>query len=167
MPTVPVGDIPNYTFDLQDKISFCYLGHVNSITDIELGTEILGGIAQNKKVELHIIGEGQNKAKWIEMLEQSGVTVISHGVVFDDTEKRKIFERCDMGLNIPRPEIRSTMALKAVEYMRYGLPFINSGLGDNEEMVRSFHIGVNVKDGDIVPKILSLSGFDLRIMHYK
>lgn len=165
MPTVSIGTLPNYSFDIKEKVSFCYLGHVNYMTDIDLGTEILGGIAKYKKVELHIIGEGQNKEKWTEMLENVGVKVISHGVVFDEEEKKKIFEQCDMGLNIPRPEIKSSMALKSVEYMRFGLPFINSGLGDNEEFVRMFKTGINVKDCDVVKTVLSLKEQDLRGMH--
>lgn len=165
MPTVAVGKLPDYSFNVQNCFSFCYLGHVNYITDMDLGTAILGGIARRKSIELHIIGEGQNKDIWVEKLTQIGVKVICHGVVFDDDKKREIFAQCNMGLNIPRPEIKSTMALKSVEYMRYGLPFINSGLGDNEEMVRKYRIGINVKDCDVVDEILSLSSDDLRVMH--
>lgn len=165
MPSVSIGEVPKYSFFVQDKISFCYLGHVNHITDIELGTKVLGGIARSKKVELHIIGEGQNKKKWIEMLASAGVKVISHGIVFDDDKKKRIFAQCNMGLNIPRSEIGSTMALKTIEYMRYGLPFINSGVGDNEEMVRSYNIGINIKDGDVISSVLALTGQDLHEMH--
>ena len=165
MPTIPVGALPKYSFEVKNKISFCYLGHINNITDIDIGTEILGGIAKYKRVDLHIIGEGQNKDKWIKMLEAVDVNVINHGVVFDDDEKRKIFEECDMGLNIPRREIGSTMSLKSVEYMRYGLPFVNSGLGDNEDIVRLYKIGINVINGDAIKKIVSLSNRDLMEMH--
>lgn len=165
MPAIAIGEMPNYKFDIKNRISFCYLGNVNYITDLELGTKILSGIAQSKSVELHIIGEGQNRDNWVETLTQRGVKVICHGVVFDDDKKREIFEKCDMGLNIPKIEIKSSMALKSVEYMRYGLPFINSGLGDNEEMVREFQIGINVKDGNVVEKVLSLDNNDLIEMH--
>ena len=165
MPTISVGEIPNYHFNVKDRISFCYLGHVNYITDVDLGTKILSGVAKEKRVELHIIGEGQNKEQWVKTLTENGINVICHGVVFDTNKKNEIFEQCDMGLNIPRPEIQSTMALKSVEYMKVGLPFVNSGLGDNEELVRSCNIGVNVKDGDIVRRLASLSQDELTLMH--
>lgn len=166
MPTIMLGKMPNYSFSIKDSISFCYLGHVNYITDLELGLDILSGVAQKKSVELHIIGEGQNRDIWVEQLTQHGIKVICHGVIFDDDKKREIFEQCDLGLNIPRPEIKSTMALKSVEYMRYGLPFINSGLGDNEELIRKYNMGINVKDGNVVDKILALTGDELSIMHH-
>lgn len=165
MPYLPIDELPDYKFNIKDGISFCYLGHVNSITDMELGLKILGGIAEKIPVCLHIIGEGQNKEAWISDLEKAGVSVKSHGVVFDAKEKKKIFQECDFGLNIPRPEIRSSMALKAIEYMRYGLPFINSGLGDNEEIVRDYHIGINLVDDDVITRILSMNGDELKKMH--
>lgn len=165
MPVIVTGDIPDYTFEVNEKISFCYLGNINYITDIELGTHILSGVAKYKKVDLHIIGEGQNKDHWTDLLKQAGVNVICHGVLFEPQEKNKVFEVCDLGLNIPRPEIESTMSLKSVEYMKAALPFINSGLGDNEEIVREFDIGINVKDYDVVKKIVSLTHDDIFRMH--
>lgn len=168
-PSIAVGSIPQYTFDIDNEISFCYVGHVNHITDIELGTALLGGLSKNKNVTLHIIGEGQNKDKWIHMLNEVGVKVISHGVVFDDEEKKAIFGLCNMGLNIPRPEIESSMSLKSIEYMRNGLPYINSGIGDNEFIVRTRNIGVNVNNSNIketIEVLLRMSNDELKKMHY-
>lgn len=165
LPTISLNALPDYDFDISDKISFLYLGHVNYITDTELGTKILTGVARNKKVELHIIGEGQNKDMWVNTLTKAGVNVVCHGVVFDDEEKRKIFSQCNMGLNIPRAEINSSMALKSVEYMRYGLPFVNSGIGDNGEIVRLYNTGLNVADCDVEKRLISLKEDELRKMH--
>ena len=117
-PCISLGDVPNYSFDISKKIEFLYLGHVNHITDIELGTEFLGSLSRSREVILHIIGEGQNRERWISMLRQVGIKTICHGVVFDENEKKKIFQMCNFGLNIPRKEINSSMSLKSIYKQR-------------------------------------------------
>lgn len=166
-PSIGPAKPCRYASDIKDSISFLYLGNINFITDIDLGIRFLSEMAKRKKTILHIIGEGQNKAHFVEEVEKNGVSVVSHGTVFNEDKKYEIFSQCNFGLNIPKKEIRSTMALKALEYMRVGLPFVNSGLGDNFYMVKNHKIGINLnasKVEETVDTILGLTDESLQRM---
>jgi len=168
MPSISIEGMPRYTFDIENKITLCYLGNINHITDIELGIELLSKVAQKRPVTLHIIGGGKNHDDFVQKLEASRIQVISHGVVFDDEIKKYIFGQCNFGLNIPREWVKSTMSLKSIEYMNVGLPFINSGVGDTYDIVNDNNIGISIDRVDIdktVKTILSVSNKELRNMH--
>ncbi len=156
-----------YCSDVTDSIKFCYLGNINYITDIELMISLLGEIAKEKKVIVHHIGGGQNLSVLIGRLEDVGVELISYGPIFDIEKKEKIFSLCNMGLNLPRKEIKSSMSLKSIEYMRAGLPFINSGIGDNWNIVEKEGIGLNCTDDvkSVAQTIICLRKDDLFEMH--
>lgn len=158
----------SYNSCISEGFEFCYLGNINHITDIELGENLLGRLAKYVPVRVHIIGEGQNLNEFVGKLEKAGVIVIKHGVIFDMQEKNRIFSKCNFGLNIPRVEIDSSMSLKSVEYMRAGLPFINSGVGDNEKIVSEKQLGINIIRSNIeltIESILNLSEKDVIAMH--
>lgn len=167
-PIIPVGDLPVYKSDLTE-LTFCYLGMVNHITDMDMGISILGELAKERKTILHIIGAGQNLEAFVKRLQKRNVDVVCHGCVFDMDKKNDIFSMCNFGLNIPRDEIASTMSLKAVEYMRAGLPFLNNAKGDIRNIVESDAIGFNINKEDIhssvVERILCIQPEELIHMH--
>lgn len=167
-PTLSVDDLPVYRSNVTELV-FCYLGMVNHITDMDLGISILGEIAKSRKTTLHIIGEGQNLEEFVKKLQMVNVEVVCHGCVFDMDKKNEIFSKCNMGLNIPREEIGSTMSLKAVEYMRAGLPFLNSAMGDIRNIVEEDEIGFNINknnsNASLGDKILDIHSEDLIRMH--
>lgn len=159
---------PNYSADLKDGITFCYLGMINHITDIQLAINLLSNIKKYMNVTLHIIGKGQNLNQLVEELETRQVTVINHGVVFDIKEKNMIFSQCNMGLNIPRKEIDSTMSLKAIEYLRAGLPVLNSASGDIKKIIQEYEVGINIQSENMEKTLLEiekLSSEKLTRMH--
>lgn len=167
-PAISISDLPEYNFDIKDKMSFCYLGNINHITDIELLVTLLGRLAKSKKVELHIIGEGANLNELIAKAKGYGVKCCPHGVVMDQAVKKQIYAQSHFGLNVPREKINSTMSLKSVEYMSVGLPFINSAGGDSWEIVGKDGIGCNVSLSTIdetAKKILGLNKEEMEIMH--
>jgi len=164
-PYIEAGKLPESKEFHPGEISFCYLGMINHITDTELGVRFLGELQKKWHVTLHLIGEGQNKDAFVSSLEQAGVTVVQHGVVFDMDKKNEIFSQCDMGLNIPRPEIKSTMPLKGVEYMRAGLPFVNAGLGDVCTIVHSEQIGINVDEQSVNETVARIFAMDEATMN--
>lgn len=162
-PMILESELPDYSFDT-DKLTFCYLGNINHITDINLGVALLSELAKKKTVILHIIGGGQNLDEFSSKLKMNGVIVVKHGVTFDENKKRKIFEKCILGLNIPKAEIHSSMSLKSVEYMHMGLPYINSGEGDNYHIIDQAKIGFNVQPDnlhEIVKKLVEIETKDL------
>ena len=152
-PAIPEGEMPEYN-PREDVFSFVYLGMINHIVDMDLGEEILGALAKKKRTLLHIIGEGQYLNEFVARLEKDGVEVICHGCVFEQKEKNMIFSLCNMGLNIPRKEIDSTMSLKAIEYMRAGLPFVNNASGEIRKIVEEDEVGINIA-GDNIEEIIS------------
>ena len=166
-PVIDTGDIPDYKSDIE-KLDFCYLGMVNHITDMDLAVTLLGKIAKGRTVNLHIIGEGQNLSEFTERLQDVSVNVIQHGVVFDMAEKNAIFSMCNWGLNIPREEINSTMSLKAVEYLRAGLPILNNALGDIRYIIEQDGVGINIKKDNVdeaVELVLNSSEKEMQNMH--
>lgn len=167
-PSMEQTVIPEYSFGVENEIRLCYLGNINFITDVNLCENLITGIAKQKKVIIHHIGEGQYKYEFYKRLESSGADIVSHGTVFDMSQKNKIFSVCHMGLNVPREEIKSSLALKSVEYMRAGLPFINSGKADNASIVEKYGVGINCDRDNIqntVNTILRLNEKSLVKMH--
>ncbi len=167
-PAIKLAATSSYYCNKSEGLSFCYLGNVNHITDVDLGVKLLALLAKYVDVQVHFIGEGQNFDDFIIKLEDSGVKVIKHGIVFDMEEKNCIFAKCNLGLNIPRKEIKSSMSLKSVEYLRAGLPFINSGIGDTQLLVDKEAVGINIDCSNIeetVKEIMALSEADLQRMH--
>lgn len=168
-PMISESELPKYSFNT-DKLTFCYLGNINHITDINLGVRLLSELNKRKPVILHIIGGGQNLDEFSSKLEMNGITVVKHGVVFDENEKRKIFEKCIFGLNIPKAEIRSSMSLKSIEYMHMGLPYINSGEGDNFHIIDRMKIGFNIQADnldEVVKEVIETDTEDLNKMSKK
>lgn len=165
-PVIAAGEMPEYV-PSTDKLSFCYLGMVNHITDMDLGEKLLSRLAEIKPTVLHIIGEGQNLDEFVQRLKRRNVDVICHGCIFDRAKKNDIFSKCNMGLNIPRDEIDSTMSLKAVEYICAGLPFINNAKGDIRKIVQEDNVGINYENNieQIVDKIISMEDKAYNEMH--
>lgn len=168
LPAIDDKNLPAYTFENSSTLSLCYLGNVNHIANIELGIKLLSRIAEQKNVIVHFIGEGQRYIEFTEALKKNGITVIGHGVVFDMEEKNRIFAQCQFGLNIPREAIASSMSLKSIEYLRAGLPFINSGIADTWDIVEQQNVGINILEYDIektVDEILRITPNDIFTMH--
>ncbi len=159
-----------YCSDVTDSIKFCYLGNINYITDVEMIVSVFSRIRKEKKVQLHHIGGGQNLGEFENKLRVIGVDFFSHGPVFDTMEKEKIFELCNFGINLPKNEVQSSMSLKSIEYMRSGLPFINSGVGDNWKIVEEYAVGINCSHDtidEVAEKLLEMGESDYIEMHKK
>ena len=167
-PAISNSDLPEYNFDIEEELSFCYLGNINHITDIELLVALLGRLAKSRKVVLHIIGEGANFNELTEKAKDAGIICCPHGVVMDQAVKKQIYAQSHFGLNVPREEIHSTMSLKSVEYMSVGLPFINSAGGDSWDIVGKEGIGCNVSMSsiaEVAERILEFKNEGMESMH--
>jgi glycosyltransferase involved in cell wall biosynthesis len=92
---------------------------------------------------LHIIGAGENLIKLVDALQSNGVESVCHGVIFDVDAKRTIFEQCDFGLNVYKPEVGVTMSLKSVEYLSVGLPILNNAFADIRNIISERNAGIN------------------------
>lgn len=148
-----------------DKLSLCYIGSINNIIDTNEICRIIKNI--NLPVRLHIIGEGENKDKFIELLSKV-CEVIYHGAVRDEKQKAEIFAKCHAGLNIYKDNLYIGLTVKCIDYFGHGLPIINNIKGDTWYMVDNNKIGINVnKDTNIdVDRILEMRNEDRNIFDF-
>lgn len=124
----------------EDKVSLAYLGSINNIIDVELIKKAIQSI--NKKVVLHVIGDGESKDHFLNVLNPV-CEIIDHGVVRDENEKAKIFSRCHAGINLYKEGLYIGLTSKCIDYFENGLPIINNIKGDTWLMVKRNKIGIN------------------------
>lgn len=134
--------IPNLHLP-ENKIALCYLGSINNIIDIHIIVEIVKQIQKNKPVDLHIIGDGENREKLITSVKDTGAEVIYHGKIYSREEKQHIFDGCHYGLNIMKDSVCVGLTMKSMDYFESGLPIINNIHGDTWDLVSNHCVGIN------------------------
>lgn len=138
-----------------EKLNVCYLGSINNIIDIPKIVEVLTTIRQKRLVCLHLIGNGEKKAHFIQLLKQENIDVIDYGNVFDMAEKQHIFNQCAFGINVLKTSVFIGLTLKTIDYFNGGLPILNTVPKDTYEWVKKYHVGINLDESNSVEKILS------------
>ena len=141
----PFSSVPNPP---DDKISLCYLGSINNIIDIQTIETIIKRIMIERPVVLHIIGDGENRNKFIEKIRNLGTEVVFHGKIYDTEEKQKIFDKCHCGLNIMKGSVFVGLTMKSIDYFESGLPIINDIKGDTWDLVEKYNLGINLNAMD-------------------
>ena len=126
-----------------DKISLCYLGSINNIIDIDTIVDIVKQCKKIKPVELHIIGDGENRKILINKVKATGAEVIYHGKIYSRDDKQRIFDGCHYGLNIMKGSVCVGLTMKSMDYFEFGLPIINNIHGDTWEIIKNRCLGVN------------------------
>lgn len=145
----------------KDKVVLCYLGSINNIIDIDAIVEIVKQIQNSKPVELHIIGDGENRDKLISEVKATGAEVVYHGKVYDREEKQQIIDGCHYGLNIMKKSVCVGLTMKSMDYMELGLPMINNIHGDTWDSVIKNNMGINIDN--IKSAIDSRYGIEMRL----
>ena len=151
----------------EDEIDLCYLGSINNIIDISLIEKIVSELAKNKRTRIHIIGDGERKAEFLEILKQNSIEIIDHGKVYEIDKLQEIFNQCWFGVNVLREDLAIGITMKSISYFRGGLPNINTVQGDTSRFVEECNIGINVDRHDVkscVSRILNLTIDDLACM---
>lgn len=138
-----------------EKLNICYLGSINNIIDIPKIVDVLTQIRQKRLVCLHLIGNGEKKAHFIQLLKQANVEVIDYGNVFDMAEKQRIFNQCAFGINVLKPSVFIGLTLKTIDYFNGGLPILNTVPKDTYEWIVKHQAGINLNDSDSIEKIVS------------
>ena len=129
-----------------DKWVLGYLGSVNNIIDIDKICSVVGLLKAERQVDVHIIGAGERMDEFVSALKDAGANVINHGAVYDLKQKVDILSQCHFGINIMKSTVRVGMSMKSVDYLQYGVPVLNGIPGDMEEIVASYHCGINISD---------------------
>ena len=127
-------------------IKLGYVGSINNIIDIEAIKRVCIQLKNRYDIVLvKIIGDGENKNAFINMLKQVGCEVDFYGKIFDEKKKIKILGECDYGLNMMVDTVSVGLTTKSIDYLSYGLPLINNIKGDTWELVNTKKIGVNIQ----------------------
>ena len=151
----------------EDEIDLCYLGSINNIIDISLIEKIVSELAKNKRTRIHIIGDGERKDEFLEILKQNSIEIIDHGKVYEIDKLQEIFNQCWFGINVLREDLAIGITMKSISYFRGGLPIINTVQGDTSRFVEECNIGINVDRHDVkscVLRILNITKDDLACM---
>lgn len=151
----------------EEEIDLCYLGSINNIIDISLIEKIVSEFAKNKRTRIHIIGDGERKDEFLEILKKNSIEIIDHGKVYEIDKLQEIFNQCWFGINVLREGLAIGITMKSISYFRGGLPIINTVQGDTSRFVEECNIGINVDRHDVkscVSRILNITKDDLACM---
>jgi len=149
------------------KLSFCYLGSINNIIGIKVIADLIKKTSALKPVDIHIIGDGENRDLLIHEAKNSGASVFYYGKIFDDARKHDIFNKCTFGLNIMKENVRIGLTTKSIDYFEAGLPIINNIKGDTEKLVDEYAVGLNLTEiglDNVVKEIVSMDEKELLLM---
>jgi len=117
-----------------DEISFTYVGHFGSHKGVEVLLRALPMLDKNKKVRLNLVGEGEARGQYIEMLEQNHCTdLVKFWGKVENRYIEKVYQDTDV-LVLPSigPE---NQPVSITEAMACRLPVITSKLGGAIELV--------------------------------
>lgn len=151
----------------EEEIDLCYLGSINNIIDISLIEKIVSEFAKNKRTRIHIIGYGERKDEFLDILKKNSIEIIDHGKVYEIDKLQEIFDQCWFGINVLREDLAIGITMKSISYFRGGLPIINTVQGDTSRFVEECNIGINVDRHDVkscVSRILNITKDDLACM---
>lgn len=151
----------------EEEIDLCYLGSINNIIDISLIEKIVSEFAKNKRTRIHIIGDGERKDEFLDILKKNSIEIIDHGKVYEIDKLQEIFDQCWFGVNVLREGLAIGITMKSISYFRGGLPIINTVQGDTSRFVEECNIGINVDRHDVkscVSRILNITKDDLACM---
>lgn len=148
----PSNTVSTFTVE---KFSFCYLGSINNIIDIDLIVAFLNACTKLRKVKLHIIGGGEKKELLIEQVKQNSIQVIDHGYIFEQEKKQEILDQCQYGFNVMKDSVMVGLTMKSMDYMCGGLPMINTIKGDTAKICDEYSVGYNLTK-DSISEIVSL-----------
>lgn len=151
----------------EEEIDLCYLGSINNIIDMSLIEKIVSEFAKNKRTRIHIIGDGERKDEFLDILKKNSIEIIDHGKVYEIDKLQEIFDQCWFGINVLREDLAIGITMKSISYFRGGLPIINTVQGDTSRFVEECNIGINVDRHDVkscVSRILNITKDDLACM---
>lgn len=137
------GDISRVPQD--DKVlRFLYLGSINNIIDIDGTVQFLCEVQEHHPVELHIIGDGEKREQFLNLLNEKHILTEFYGYVYDHEQVYKIASRCHMGINLMKSSVQIGLTMKSVSYFEMGLPIVNNLKGDTWDFIELHSSGINI-----------------------
>ena len=139
------------------ELHLAYLGSINNLIDIPRIAEFVKEASTVKPVTVHVIGTGEKKEEFFSALRDATARVIDYGVVYDEKKKAEIFSHCHAGLNVMKPEVCVGLSMKSLEYLKFGLPLVNSLRGDTAKFVTESGVGININESEAAKRLASMS----------
>jgi len=130
------------------KITFCYLGSINSIIDIESIKAAMKKLRDKGiLIHIHVIGDGESRENFIEELESLGCSVDYHGKIFEEEKKMEIMSECEFGINMMKSSVSVGLTIKSIDYLKNGLLLFNTIKGDTWRLVeQGYGVNINLDD---------------------
>lgn len=138
------------------NLKIAYLGSINNIVDIDMILLILKELNKKRLIELHLIGSGESKTRFLKLLEMESIKFVDYGIIYDFSQKENILSKCDFGLNIMKESVAVGLTMKSIEYFQFGLPLINNIKGDTSNFVRNDKVGFNINNKNINELIINI-----------
>lgn len=142
------------------QINLLYLGSINNLIDISCIIKLLKIMNQYKKTVLHIIGDGEQKHELLRKLAGNKLEYQYYGMIFDNSEKKKIFNICHFGLNIMKPMVCVGLTMKSIDYFSFNLPIINNIGNDTFNIVKAYDVGLNLENNNYHKLAKTISKMD-------
>ena len=152
----PFGDSLKETLS-STELHLAYLGSINNLIDIPRIAEFVKEASTVKPVTVHVIGTGEKKEEFLSTLRDAGAKVIDYGVVYDEKKKAEIFSHCHAGLNVMKPSTFVGLSMKSLEYLKFGLPLVNSLRGDTARFVSENGVGININNPEAAKHLASMT----------
>ncbi len=140
-------DIVNEPRTDDSVLSLVYIGSINNIIDIDRIVDVLS--SADRKVILHVIGEGESTDSFLEKASKV-CEVVYHGAIRDEKKKSQIFDQCHAGINIYREDLYIGFTTKCIDYFAHGLPIINTIKGDTWRMVKERDAGIDLEKDTVL-----------------
>ncbi|HOI84455.1 MAG TPA: hypothetical protein PLP48_00130 [Acholeplasmataceae bacterium] len=131
------------------KINFIYLGSINNIIDIDLITNSISKINTVISCKLIIVGDGENRLKFIESLKSRNIEFDFIGYLFDKKKLDELFKKSHFGINMYKTHLKIGLTMKSVDYFYQSLPILNNIPGDTWSLIEHYDCGFNVNNGKI------------------
>lgn len=135
-------------------LSIAYLGGLGSIYDFASLFTIASEIRKFRDVEIHLLGEGPMKDEFLHRFSLLDVKLFYYGASFDEEYKFNCLSACWFGFNMYHRDEFIGLSYKAVDYLSFGLPLLNSLRGDLHDVISHFNAGRNVSKDDL-PSLIS------------
>ena len=151
-------------------INIAFLGSINNICDIDSLVKILLLLSQQRSVHLTIVGGGEGLELLQMQLKDTSVHTTYHGISFDSTLIEKTLMQAHFGYNGYKAATEVAVSYKSLQYLKHGVPLLNSTKGDTLSLVENDQIGFNFncdKIEDLVGDITQLSDEQYAAMSQK
>ena len=127
-------------------LRLCYIGNIGELIDLNLLVKLVKLIMVYKEVEVYIIGDGNNKHKMINALTNIKCRIFDCGIIFNEVDKAKIMGKCHFGLNFMKKDLIIGLSNKSIDYLKTGLPILNTVLYDTESIIEKYNAGYTIKE---------------------